>query len=87
MEFRMGDVPLDNPAVARVMLHSLNECGRALNEGLLESKPLMPLEDWEKLRLGVGHILGNDLYDMWSVIVQRHPEFLSEIDDFGGRRS
>jgi len=88
MELRMNDVPLDNPAVAGVMFRCLKECGRVFDEALIESEPMMPRDDWNKLRVGVGHILGSDMLDMWNVIVQKHPQFLSEIgENGGGRRS
>jgi len=92
MEFRMSDVPLDNPAVAGVMIQCLKECDRALNVALVETKPMMPSDQWNVLRRGVGQILGSDMFDLWSAIVKKHPQFKNDFvggpdENGGGHRS
>jgi hypothetical protein len=78
MEFRMNDIPISDPKVASVMVRCLQKCDRAFNEALIETKELMPESDWNKLRLGVGHVLASSMFDMWTVIVKTHPQFNRE---------
>ena len=86
MAFQMTDIPLENRAVAEVMFRCIQKCGGAFDEALVQTKAMMQQADWESLRLGVGHILGADMHDMWSVIVRTHPDFLSKTDDDDGVR-
>ncbi len=79
----MSHIPLDNPAVAGVMMRCLKECGRAFDEALVETRPMMSGDDWNVLRRGVGQILGSDIHDMWKVIVEKHPQ-LNVSEEYGG---
>ncbi|MDZ4366844.1 MAG: hypothetical protein U0987_07445 [Afipia sp.] len=88
----MNDVPLDNAAVAGVMIQCLKECDRAFNAALIETRSMMPSEDWNVLRRGVGQILGSDMFDLWSAIVKKHPQFENDFvggsgENGGGHRS
>ncbi|WP_295853523.1 hypothetical protein [Tardiphaga sp.] len=73
----MSDIPFDNPDVAGVVIRCLQECDRALNVALVETQPMMSTDDWKMLRLGVGHIVGSDMLDLWVAIVKKHPQFES----------
>ena len=32
-------------------------------------------EEWRRLRLGFGHLLGGEMFDMWGALVKHHPKF------------
>ena len=61
MEFRIDDIPLQNPRVADAVVRCLQQCDRALNAVLVETEALMPADDWKLLRRGVGRIAGGDM--------------------------
>jgi hypothetical protein len=75
MEFRMSDIPISDPKVGESVARCLIECDRAVNAALVECKDLMSEDDWKGLRLGFGHVLGGELFDMWCALVKHHPKF------------
>jgi len=75
MEFRMTDIPISDPRIGEIVARCLQKCGGAVDEALVESKDLMTEADWKVLRLGFGHVLGNDMHDMWKVLVKHHPQY------------
>jgi hypothetical protein len=85
MPFQMSDIPISDPKIAAILVRSLQTCGRAFDEALIETEKMMPTADWNLLRRGVGQIMGSDMYDLWAAIVKRHPQFEKAAlgDDFG----
>jgi hypothetical protein len=84
MEFQMSDIPLDNPDVAGVLVRRLKECDRSLNAALVETEPMMSMDDWKILRRGIGQILGSEMFLLWRAIVKKHPQFESAFDGSQG---
>jgi hypothetical protein len=75
MAFRMSELPLADPKVAQIVARCLANCGRALDEALIESKGIMNESDWKKLRHGFGQVLGSEMFDLWQTLVKHHPEY------------
>jgi hypothetical protein len=75
MDFRMSDVPVSDVKVAEAVVQCLQKCGGAFDDLLVETKDMMPESDRRLLRRGVGQIMGNHLYDLWTAIVDKHPQF------------
>jgi hypothetical protein len=85
MKFRMTDIPISDPKIGEIVARFLQKCGGAVDEALVESKDLMADADWKVLRLGFGHILGNDMHDMWTVLIKHHPQYASGFPPPGRR--
>ena len=75
MEFRMSDVPVSDVRVADAVMRCLQKCGGAFDDLLIETKDMMPESDWGLLRRSVGQILGDHLHDLWTAVVDKHPQF------------
>ena len=74
MDFRMSDVPVSDAKVAAVV-RCLQTCGGAFDDLLVETKDIMSESDWRLLRRGVGQIMGNQFYDLWTAIADERPQF------------
>ena len=75
MEFRMNDIPFENPQVAEMVVRCLQQCDQSLNAMVVEAETLMPADDLKLLRRGVAQIVGGDMFDLWRAVVRQHPTY------------